>query len=228
MSLEMFSKENPAVASVLPDTYIEFAPITAEIWQNHTQRTIALDADFLYTLDDYLRNKDPENYRDILYQIGEQWGKNAYGYIESLIHTVYPDCHAISELSMNQFHAVFTSHLAAMGWGHFELKRRDELLFVDLYHSLYVDVLRSNATGSGSTTGTVCHLYSGFFSGIFSRLSNMELACMEITCRSEGYEHCSFLLDNIDTINQLYRYMASGIKPLEAYERLKKDIEQLL
>jgi predicted hydrocarbon binding protein len=227
MSLEMSQNDKATQAFILPQEYIHFSPVNAEIWQNNTRRTIALDINFLSLLDEQIREQDGENYLDILYQIGEQWGQNAYSYVESLIHLVYPDYNSINELSMDQFHAVFTNHLAAMGWGNFELKRRDDLLFVDLFNSLYVDVVQNPSAGKMQTGGTVCQLYGGFFSGIFTKLSNMELSCMEITCRNEGYEHCSFLLDNIETINQLNTYIYNGLKPLEAYEKLKKDIDEL-
>lgn len=121
---------------------------------------------------------------------------------------------------MPQFHRLFTNHLAAMGWGNFELKRRDDFLFVDLYDSFVVESLKSNE----KTATTVCDLYAGFLAGIFSRISNMQLACLEITCMIEGYEFCSFLLDNEETIGQLKETISHGMTPLEAFQKLKKEI----
>ncbi|NUM79433.1 hypothetical protein HUU42_01405 [bacterium] len=205
---------------VLPENYIKHSPVTAEIVMNEQHRVMALDTVFLSSLHQFIRQNYGEHYSSVLYKTGFHWGDQAYQSIEKLALSVYSGVKSIKELSMPQFHRLFTNHLAAMGWGNFELKRRDDFLFVDLYDSLVVESLKTHEKNGT----TVCDLYAGFFAGIFSRISNMPLACLEITCTIEGYEFCSFLLDNEETIGQLKQYVGHGMTPLEAFQKLKKEI----
>jgi predicted hydrocarbon binding protein len=212
---------------VLPDNYIEFSPITAEIFVNRSRRGWALDPDFIISIHHYLANHFGIDHNRILYETGFQWGDRAYQQIESLALSLYPDVKSIKALSMDQFHRLFTNHMAATGWGNFELKRRDDFLFVDLYRSLYVDMLKAAKPAETDESGprTVCYLYSGFFAGLFSRISQMPLACVEITCEMDGYENCSFLLDNADTIASVNAYIADAVSPLDAFQKVKKQFE---
>lgn len=205
---------------VLPEHYIKHSPVTAEIIMDEQHRVMALDTVFLSALHRFIQDTYGERAPAVLYQTGFYWGGQAYQSIEKLALSVYADVKTIKELSMPQFHRLFTNHLAAMGWGNFELKRRDDFLFVDLYDSLVVDALKTLEKNAA----TVCDLYAGFFAGIFSKISNMPLACLEITCMIEGYEFCSFLLDNEETIGQLKEYTGRGMTPLESFQKLKKEI----
>jgi predicted hydrocarbon binding protein len=212
---------------VLPENYIEFSPVTAEIFVNRSRRGWALDGDFMGSIHRYLNKHYGKDHDRILYETGFQWGDRAYQQIESLALSLYPDVKSIKALTMNQFHRLFTNHMAATGWGNFELKRRDDFLFVDLFNSLYVDMLKAANSDDAAASGghTVCFLYSGFFAGLFSRISHMPLACVEITCQMDGYENCSFLLDNADTIASVNTFIASSLSPLEAFEKIKKQFE---
>jgi hypothetical protein len=212
---------------ILPRDYVSFSPLTAEILLNGNQRGMAIDRTFLTGLQRYLQTQFQDRYTRILYEVGFAWGGQAYAQIEAMALTVFPEVRNIKELNMNRFHQLFTNHLSSMGWGNFELKRRDNFLFVDLYDSLYVDVLKNEPIWGGTGKPyTVCHLYAGFFAGIFSRISNMDLACLEITCMIDGYENCSFLLDNADTVRKIGARVQSGLAPLEAFQKAKREIEE--
>ncbi len=212
---------------VLPGNYIQFSPVTAEIFVNGTQRGWALDANFLRSLHGYLRKYFAKDREVILYRAGFEWGERAYQRIETLALSLYPGAKNIKELSMDQFHRLFTNHIAATGWGNFELKRRDDFLFVDLFNSLYADMLKASksANGEAAHDHTACHLYAGFFAGLFGRISNMPLACIEITCQTDGYENCSFLLDSPDTIASVEKHIHKPMAPLEAFQTVKKEFE---
>lgn len=206
---------------ILPENYVQFSPLNSEIAVHDSLRGVAFDKAFLQGLSSFVSAKSPKKPGDILYSIGYQWGQEVYVKIESLAMLIFPEIRSIKDLSMNQFHQLFTNHLAALGWGNFELKRRDDFLFVDLYNSIMVDTVKA-----GNKAHTACELYAGFFAGIFGRISNMELACVEITCKTEGYEWCSFLLDNEETIQMIHKHIRQNFSPLEAFQKVKKEIEE--
>lgn len=209
---------------ILPDNYVQFSPLNSEVTVHLAGRALALDKAFFAGCLHFIETHFPGQEKNLLYRIGFQWGEEVYSKIEHLAFLTYPDVRSIKELSMDQFHQIFTSHLAALGWGNFELKRRDDFLFVDLYNSVMVDSVSNNKTEHD--TLTACTLYAGFFAGIFGRISNMALACVEITCKSEGYEWCSFLLDNEETIGLVHKYIKQKFSPLEAFQKIKKEIEE--
>jgi predicted hydrocarbon binding protein len=206
---------------ILPENYVQFSPLNSEIAVHESLRGVALDKSFLSGLLAFIENHYPKENKDILYRIGYQWGKEVYSKVENLALMLFPETRSIKDLSMSQFHQLFTNHLAALGWGNFELKRRDDFLFVDLYNSIMVDTAKTKTDGD-----TGCELYAGFFAGIFSRISNMELSCVEITCKADGYEWCSFLLDNEETVNLIHKQIRQNFSPLEAFQKVKKEIEE--
>ncbi len=209
---------------ILPDNYVQFSPLTAEITVDGETRAVAIDRGFLNGALEFVQERFPDRHREIWYRIGFSWGEEIYTKVEKLALKLFPETRSIKDLSMSQFHRIFTNHLAALGWGNFELKRRDDFLFVDLYNSILTDSDKTAKTGTSSDTG--CDLYAGFFAGIFSRISKMPLACVEITCRTEGYEWCSFLLDNEETIGLVKNYIGQNYSPLEAFQKVKREIEE--
>ncbi|MBL7961987.1 hypothetical protein JNL27_17265 [bacterium] len=209
---------------ILPDNFVQFLPLSSEIIIHESLRGLALDKSFFNGCINFIKTRFPKHDKELLYRIGFQWGDEVYSKIERLALLTFPEVRTIKDLSMDQFHQLFTNYLAALGWGNFELKRRDDFLFVDLHNSILVNDVIANATGDDSKTA--CELYAGFFAGIFSRISNMNLSCVEITCKSEGYEWCSFLLDNDDTIGMVNTYIKQHFSPLEAFQKIKKEIEE--
>lgn len=209
---------------ILPDNFVHFSPLSSEIIIHESLRGLALDKGFFGGCINFMKTRFPKNDKELLYQIGFQWGDEVYSKIERLALLTFPKVRSIKDLSMDQFHQLFTNYLAALGWGNFELKRRDDFLFVDLHNSILVDDIKTDVTDDDSKTA--CELYAGFFAGIFSRISNMNLSCVEITCKSEGYEWCSFLLDNEDTIGMVKSYLKQNFSPLEAFQKIKKEIEE--
>ena len=217
-SNEKFSK------FILPDNYVQFSPLNSEITVHESSRGLALDKAFFGGCLNFIEARFPNHEKELLYRIGYQWGEEVYSKIERLAMLTFPEVRSIKDLSMDQFHQLFTNHLAALGWGNFELKRRDDFLFVDLYHSIFAYPNQENKTEADYKTA--CDLYAGFFAGIFSRISNMKLDCVEITCKTEGYEWCSFLLDNAETIGMVHKYRKQNFSPLEAFQKIKKEIEE--
>lgn len=211
---------------ILPEEYVGFYPLTAEIQINRSERGVAIEPTLLHAWTKSLQRLHPEDWANRLYDAGFDWGVAAYGRIESLALSVFPEVRQIKDLNMSRFHQLFTNHLAATGWGNFELKRRDGFLFVDLYDSFVVHGLKTAESSEADRASTVCHLYAGFFGGVFSRISNMSLACVEITCQHDGFENCSFLLDNADTVAMIQRRIQGGASPLEAYQKVRKDVEE--
>jgi predicted hydrocarbon binding protein len=223
MSDTTVSKEKFA-EHILPDNYVQFSPLIPEITVNRQTKAMAIDQSFLEGCLNFVNARFPDKTKEVLYDIGYAWGEELYSKVERFALSLFPETRSIKDLSMNQFHQIFTNHLAALGWGNFELKRRDDFLFVDLYNSIFADGIRRGRNENEVETG--CDLYAGFFAGIFSRISNMKLACVELTCRLDGYEWCSFLLDNEDTIGAVNAYIRQKFSPLEAFQKVKTEIEE--
>ncbi len=211
---------------LLPEDYIRYSPVTAEIRGFQDSRLIVFDRRWFQAADAMIRGRFPQKADAIWTKTGLQWGRHTYALLEQLAQTVFPSLNQIQDLAMEEFQTLFTNHIAVMGWGNFELKRRDNFLFVDLYDSLIADYRKEEAAQKKPVNHTVCHLYAGFFAGIFSSLSNMELACLEITCQASGYEHCSFLLDNPETVGMVEHRVQAGLLPLDAFEKIKKEIAE--
>ncbi len=203
--------------SLLPDQYIKFSPVTAEIFLNQSSRIFAVDACFLRTLSTHVTGVWKQDSADVLYRMGYLWGHQAFMYLESLVRTVFPQTPNLRDLSMADFQRLFTEHLSALGWGHFELAKRDDFLFVDLHSSATAEVLPKERP-------TSCELYAGFFAGIFGRISEMELGCCEITCQHDGYNNCSFLLDTTETLSRLTSLRAKTLSPLDAFRAFQTEV----
>ncbi len=217
-------KEEKFTDLILPESYIQYSPVNADITGFSGSRLIIFDRQWLRSTDAVIRQRYPREADSIWHMTGLEWGRHSYGLIEKLAKIVFPNLTHIQDLGMEQFQNLFTNHMAMYGWGNFELKRRDQFLFVDLYDSLAVDCLKDHASVIQATQKTLCFLYAGFFAGIFSSLSKMDLGCIEITCQVCGYEHCSFLLDNQDTIAMVERSVQKGLSPLDSFELLKKEL----
>lgn len=219
----MNASKSPFREFVLPDHYVQFSPVSAETVLHQHGRLLGLDINFLKSLTGHLGKKFGPKSEQALYDIGYQWGLAIYQDIEKLALGLHPGVQSIKDLNMNQFHRMFTNHLAAIGWGNFELKRRDDFLFVDLHESIFVAMQKALDEKPGAHT--ICPMYAGFFAGIFSRISNMDLACIEITCACDGYEHCSFVLDNRDTILAIKSRIKNNVTPLAAFEQVKREYQ---
>lgn len=217
-------KEDKFSEFILPESYLRFSPVTAEIHGYSDQRWVVFDRRWFQSVIQLIRERFPQHYPKVFEEIGRRWGIHTYRMLENLAQEVFPEINQVQDLGMDAFQNLFTNHLAITGWGNFELKRRDPFLFVDLYESLIVDLMRDDGILSKPYPHTVCHFYAGFFSGIFSSLSNMELRCLEITCLLNGYEHCSFLLDNSEPIAQVEQKIATGLSPLDALDKVKSEI----
>jgi predicted hydrocarbon binding protein len=204
--------------ALLPEDYVRFSPITAEIFLHDNSRILAVNTTFLRTVASIISERQGDPF-PVFYRMGFLWGNQAYAYLENLIRAIFPSVSNIRDLSMSDFHRLFAEHLARMGWGHFELKRRDDFLFVDLEQSVVADFL-SGQTGPS----TVCSLYAGFFAGIFGRISEMDLGCVEVTCKHDGYENCAFLLDTHETIDQFNAHRRKGDTPLQTFEKMKSAL----
>ena len=61
-----------------------------------------------------------------------------------------------------------------------------------------------------------CHLSCGLLADFLGRVSQGQVAVMEVECRSRGDERCRFLAGAPETLSILYDRMAQGTGYLEA------------
>jgi predicted hydrocarbon binding protein len=93
---------------------------------------------------------------------------------------------------------------AANGWGTLEVTPlSDGVLALDAPDW-------AEATAGGGTYPS-CHISSGMFADVFSRLGGGQFAAMEVECRSRGDAKCRFLLAAPETLTLVYERMTHGM-----------------
>ncbi len=192
---------------LVQDTLLKFVPVEAEIQSPMGERLVAFDENFWRSIP-----------RESLPRLGEIMSIDLFKRVQSQAHTTYPEIATVQELDMNTLLKLCTVDLASRGFGNFALKRRDNFLFIDLYHSLFAEILPKQQD-------CACSFYSGLFKGLFSQISTLSLLSVEITCGSQGYEYCSFLLDQADLIDSVQNKISTKVTALQAFEKVKKEME---
>ncbi|MCB0834322.1 MAG: hypothetical protein KDC45_12725 [Bacteroidetes bacterium] len=194
---------------------LSFAPVSAEIRTPGGDRVMAVDSDFLVGL-------TRPGGAVVPYELGYDWGREMYELLERESLKSFPNINTMRDLAMPDFQKLFSEHLSMLGWGTFELKKRDEFLFVDVHHSPLSDAV--SAAPKKDMPSTSCDFYAGFLASIFSAVSGMNLASIEITCSCENYDWCSFLLDNETVVQQVRNLIGTNYQPLEAFQKIKAEM----
>jgi predicted hydrocarbon binding protein len=102
-----------------------------------------------------------------------------------------------------------SSFFDAKGWGTLQLTPLSEGV-------LAVDATDWAEATPGSGTYPSCHVSSGMFADVFSRLGGGQFAAMEVECRSRGDGKCRFLLAAPETLTLVYERMTHGMTYAQA------------
>ena len=132
----------------------------------------------------------------VMYNIGQQWGKEDARFFRSwfLEEYGYED---FSQLNLMYVLEAWWWPFISQGWGNWEVDMSDQkngFMFINIFDSAVARTL-------GDVGKPVCHLYAGLFSGFFTNLINKDLGCIEIQCYAMGETYCKFLLGKKDRID---------------------------
>lgn len=65
-----------------------------------------------------------------------------------------------------------------------------------------------------------CHLSTGVFAELLSRLAGRDVAVMEVECRSRGSDRCTFLFGSGSALGQVYEELRKGMPYEQAIQQL--------
>ncbi|CAN5612405.1 hypothetical protein BH23GEM6_BH23GEM6_27010 [soil metagenome] len=120
----------------------------------------------------------------------------------------------IEELSPDSFWETTATFFSSVGWG--------ELTFERLHPG--VGLLHSpDSAESQPNSGArhpACHVTTGILAHILSRVGGIDLAVMEVQCRSAGDEPCRFLLGGKEALQSVYEELRNGVSLDEAIDGL--------
>jgi predicted hydrocarbon binding protein len=118
------------------------------------------------------------------------------------------------DVATAEFWSALSRHLAASGWGTFEVERVHSGLGMIRAH----DWAESSPGGSESQPG--CHFSSGMFAALLGRAAGGPIAVLEVQCRSKGDPHCAFLYGSEAAVHEMYGLLLDGAPLDEALVEL--------
>lgn len=180
------------------------------------QRAMLLSESALYGLFNAVTTYCEKDAGEVVYDIGANYGRNFFRNLERFALSTFPDVTNLRDLDMKRFQAFFASMVAIIGMGRFELRKESDFLFIDLENRLFSDI-------ADETAQQVFRFYSGFFSGIFEKISGVRLACIEFELDNFDRRQCTFLLDNFETIDSVRFWMDSGMSPKNALNKIREN-----
>ena len=104
---------------------------------------------------------------------------------------------------------VLSDFFAEQGWGRLTATPLGPVLALD--SSEWAEALDERKGEFPS-----CHLSCGLLADFLGRVSQDQVAVMEVECRSRGEQRCRFLAGSPETLGILYDRMAQGTGYLEA------------
>jgi predicted hydrocarbon binding protein len=170
--------------------------------------------DFLVGYQLALEEEVGEAAAEIMYRCGFEWGRlDIVGFGKRFAEEFgMPMAAAQSGMALE----TWWWPLQAAGWGSWSYdmtQLKDGLIFVDLYDSAV-------AKSIGNIGKVVCHYYAGMFAAVFSQMSGIELAGLEIQCYSMGEDFCKFLIGASKRINAAQFWTREGASAQEIISRL--------
>lgn len=184
------------------------------------RRAVLLSESALYGLFNAVGAYCEKDAGDVIYGIGLSYGRNFFINLERVALNMFPDVADIRDLDMRRFQAFFSSMVAIVGLGRFTLKKDQDFLFIELENRLFSEI--TDEAGK-----QIFRFYSGFFAGIFEKISGIRLACIEFELDSFDLGKCSFLLDNFETIDSVRFWIDSGMSPKNALNKITENAAEL-
>lgn len=151
----------------------------------------------------------------VMYNIGQQWGKEDASFFRSWFLKEY-GYENFSQLNLMYVLEAWWWPFISQGWGNWEVDMSDQkngFMFINIFDSAVARTL-------GDVGKPVCHLYAGLFAGFFTNLVKKELDCIEIQCYAMGETYCKFLLGKKDRIDAATFWHNEGATARDIEKRL--------
>jgi predicted hydrocarbon binding protein len=110
----------------------------------------------------------------------------------------------IEDLSPDSFWEATATFFSSVGWGELTFERPHPGLGV-LHSSDWAE----SQPDSGARH-PACHVTTGILAHILSRVGGIDLAVMEVQCRSAGDDLCRFLIGGPEALQSVYRQLRNG------------------
>ncbi len=110
----------------------------------------------------------------------------------------------VRQLDATFLEEALSRFFAKSGWGVLTLNRLGESVMM-------IDSPDWAESNPGTAPYPSCHLSSGIFADIFTRMSGGQFAAMEVECRTRGDTRCRFLLASPETLTLVYERMTHGL-----------------
>jgi predicted hydrocarbon binding protein len=99
---------------------------------------------------------------------------------------------------------VLSAFFEALGWGRLTLERAGK-------EALAITSTNwAEAEPGGEATTPSCYVASGLFADFMGRMSGMQVAVMEVECRTLDQPHCRFLVGTPETMEKVWETLAEG------------------
>jgi uncharacterized protein len=155
----------------------------------------------------------------VLYSCGKWWGKRQMQRFQKALHKHFGQ--SLEELPTAQVHAALAEAFATEGWGRvsLDIKYADKgVLRVGVKGSPFVEAFQSSKLETKNTA--VDYLFAGALAGMFSYMTNADIAVTEVACTNQGAEKCEFVVGLSDKLNPVAGWLKQGMPADEIFETL--------
>lgn len=193
---------NPLDSAISKNVKTDYAAGSVQINDSFTQtgcRVGIVDPSFLGALESALAPFITDRAEQEFYRIGKNWGEEFYAALERRIAETKPEMIAKpQDYLKEEFVEHLNSYFSYTGMGQFRITEGNRFYVVDL----------KNAMDRGFEHAQFfCRVFAGFFAGLFSRIAEKDLACIQL---SESKEHHRFALSSDRTIQEIRERLAQG------------------
>jgi hypothetical protein len=115
------------------------------------------------------------------------------------------------ELDAANFGVVVSQFFASAGWGHLTISPLGGA-------ALALDSSDWVEAEPGEATMPMCFFSSGMLADLLGRVSDAQVAVMEVECRSKGDAQCRFLSASPETLQEVYQKMTAGMSYADALQ----------
>lgn len=195
--------------------FFSFQTDTGTIVDWNESRNVLVGENFIIGLIAGLQEEVGDASGVVMYNIGQQWGKEDARFFRSWFTKEYGYDNLI-QLNLMYVLEAWWWPFISQGWGNWEVDMSDQkngFMFINIFDSAIARTL-------GDVGKPVCHIYAGLFSGFFSSLIGKELDCIEIQCYAMGETYCKFLLGKKDRIDAASFWHHEGATARDIEKRL--------
>lgn len=152
----------------------------------------------------------PDMALTVLQETGYASGEGMY---QALCHWLpsHAGVNRPDELDAANFGLVLSEFFASAGWGHLAISPLGGA-------ALALDSRDWVEAEPGDAAMPMCFFSSGMLADLLGRVSDAQVAVMEVECRSKGDEQCRFLSASPETLQEVYQKMTTGMSYADALQ----------